>query len=64
MGSSSNSLLTPFQRDTPATLAWLLSELRVPDRATLPAGITGEELREYITELVARLRRIAFPTKG
>jgi hypothetical protein len=49
---------------TPATLAWLLSELRIPDNAMLPAGITGPTLRAYAAELVVRLRRLAFPTQA
>ena len=46
---------------TPATLAWLLSELSIGDRAKLPAGITVSELRAYTDDLVRRLRRAAAP---
>lgn len=46
---------------TPANLAWLLSELRISDDVTLPAGVTGAELRAYVDDLVQRLRRIAHP---
>jgi len=46
---------------TPATLAWLLDELRIPDGTPLPAGVTAAELREYVSDLVIRMRRIAHP---
>jgi hypothetical protein len=46
---------------TPATLAWLLSELAIPDGIMLPAGISAAELREYVSTLIVRLRRAALP---
>ncbi len=46
---------------TPATIAWLLSELRISDDVTLPAGVAPSELRAYVDELVVRLRRLAAP---
>lgn len=46
---------------TPATLAWLLSEIEIPDAAKLPAGIDGATLKRYVAELVTRLRRAALP---
>lgn len=46
---------------TPATLAWLLSEIQIPDEAKLPALVTPSELREYVAGLVKRLRLKAFP---
>lgn len=46
---------------TPATLAWLLSEIEIPDRAKLPAGVTPAELRAFLADLVVRLRRAAHP---
>lgn len=46
---------------TPATLAWLLSEVSIPDGAKLPAGVSPAELRAFVTDLGARLRRAAFP---
>ena len=47
---------------TPATLAWLLSEITIPEGITLPGGVSASELREYVTTLVTRLRRLALPT--
>ena len=46
---------------TAATLAWLLSEVRIPDDATLPAGVTPEQLRAFVLDLVVRFRRAALP---
>ncbi|MDB4956385.1 MAG: hypothetical protein JWO36_3954 [Myxococcales bacterium] len=47
---------------TPATLAWLLSEIEIPEGAQLPAGINGRELRDFVAELVKRFRRAALPS--
>jgi predicted nucleotidyltransferase component of viral defense system len=49
---------------TPATLAWLLSEIHIPDGAKLPARVTPSELREYVAGLIKRLRLRAFPAAG
>ncbi len=46
---------------TPATLAWLLSEVSVPDGVTLAGGVDPAELRAFVADLVVRLRRIAHP---
>ncbi len=46
---------------TPATLAWLLSEVTIAEGAKLPADLTPSELREFIAALVVRLRRAALP---
>jgi len=46
---------------TPATLAWLLSEMHVSDDAKLPAGVTGAELKKFVADLIVRLRRAALP---
>lgn len=47
---------------TPATLAWILSEVSIPDGIRLPAGVKPEELRAWLDALVIRLRRAALPT--
>lgn len=49
---------------TPATLAWLLSEIRIPDGIRLPGEVSPAELREWISVLVPRLRRAAAPGHG
>jgi hypothetical protein len=46
---------------TPAQLAWVLSQIEIDDNRPLPASVTPAELRRYITELVQRLTRLAFP---
>jgi hypothetical protein len=46
---------------TPATLAWLLSEITIPDGIALPAGVSPTELRAYLTGLVGRLLALAVP---
>jgi hypothetical protein len=44
---------------TPATIAWLLSTLRVPDR--LPGEVSRDAIVAYVKALEARLRARAFP---
>ena len=44
---------------TPATLAWLLSEITIPDGVKLPADASPAELRAYISELIGRLLALA-----
>ena len=46
---------------TPATLAWVLSQIEIPQRAELPAGVSTSELRSFVDGLVRRLRRVAAP---
>jgi hypothetical protein len=48
---------------TPATLAWILSEIAVPDGVTLPAGVDAATLRAFIADLITRLRRAALPVE-
>jgi hypothetical protein len=46
---------------TPGTLAWVLSEIEIPEDLVLPAGVSASELRAFVADLVARLRRAALP---
>ncbi len=46
---------------TPATIAWVLSEIELPDAAELPAEVPAATLREYRDRLVRRLLRAAAP---
>jgi hypothetical protein len=46
---------------TPATLAWLLSEVTIPDGIELPAGVAPAELRTYLADLIRRLLVLAAP---
>ncbi len=59
-----DSLAAALAKDggcTPATLAWLLSEITIPDGLQLPAELTAAELRDFIVDLIGRLRRAALP---
>jgi hypothetical protein len=49
---------------TPATLAWLLSEIEIPDGLELPGGISPAELRAFVADLIVRLRRAALPSSA
>ncbi|NOU33011.1 MAG: nucleotidyl transferase AbiEii/AbiGii toxin family protein [Polyangiaceae bacterium] len=46
---------------TPATLAWLLSEVSIPEGAKLPAETPPAEARAFIADMIVRLRRCALP---
>jgi hypothetical protein len=46
---------------TPATLAQLLSEVKIPDGIELPAGVAPPELRTYLADLIRRLLVLAAP---
>jgi nucleotidyltransferase AbiEii toxin of type IV toxin-antitoxin system len=46
---------------TPANLAWLLSEITIPDGAPLAGDTDAAELRAWLAELIKRLRRAALP---
>lgn len=46
---------------TPATLAWVLSQIELTDAACLPGGVAVADLRRYLDDLVWRLRAAAFP---
>jgi len=59
-----DALAAALQKDggcTPATLAWLLSQIEIPDDAVLPAGVSGMELRTWVADLIVRMRRAAHP---
>ena len=47
---------------SPATLAWVLSQLRIP--GTLPGAVTRDELSSYAASLEARMRHAARPPTG
>lgn len=49
---------------TPATLAWILSELTIPDGLRLPGGVGADELRAFVADAIRRLRRAALPPEG
>ncbi len=45
----------------PATLSWILDQLRIGPAAPLPGGVDSASLETFRRELVTRLRRMAFP---
>jgi len=49
---------------TPAALAYVLSQIRIPDGVPLPSGVAPAELRSYLEDLVKRLRDAAAPPGG
>jgi len=46
---------------TPAQLAWVLSQLEIGEDASPPGGVSADELRGYLDELVRRLSEVAYP---
>ena len=46
---------------TPATLAWVLSQVHIPDTASLPAGVSAAETRAFLENLVERMVKAAAP---
>jgi hypothetical protein len=46
---------------TPAQLSWVLGQIELGDDLVPPGGVTTEELRRYLADLIARLARLAFP---
>lgn len=62
-----NALEAALAKDggcTPATLAWILSEIAIPDGVKLPAGVDAATLRDFIADLIKRLRRAALPPES
>jgi hypothetical protein len=59
-----NALPLALEKDaacTPAQLAFILSEIRIPDGVELPGRVAPADLRQYVKSLVTRLRRLAYP---
>lgn len=46
---------------TPAQLSWVLSQIELGEDLIPPGGVSTEELRQYLADLIARLARVAFP---
>lgn len=46
---------------TPAQLSWVLSQIELGDDLLPPGGVSVEELRQYLHNLIARLTKLAFP---
>jgi len=65
LGLSLTDALVAGQRKdaglTPAQLGWVLSQISVSDDASLPGGVAPGELRDYLSDLIDRLTRLAHP---
>ncbi len=62
--SLENALSAAQKKDTGLTaaqLAWVLNQIKLGDDLTPPGDISVIELRDYLGDLIARLRRCAFP---
>lgn len=46
---------------TPAQLAWVLNQIELGSDLIPPGGVTSQELREYLDDLIRRLTQMAFP---
>lgn len=49
---------------TPAQLGWVLSQIRVGEDLVPPAGVSRQDLLEYLENLINRLAVLAFPDPG
>lgn len=49
---------------TPASLAWILSEIQIGDDASIPGDIAVPALRAFLQDLISRLGRLAYPTRS
>lgn len=47
---------------TPAQLGWVLNQIELGDDLVPPGGVSAEELRSYLADLITRLARLAFPS--
>ena len=48
---------------TPAQLAWVLSNLALPETGAIPGNVAREELDQYRRDLVDRLLVLARPSR-
>jgi predicted nucleotidyltransferase component of viral defense system len=46
---------------TPAQLAWVLNQIKFGDDLIPPGNVSIIELQDYVHDLIARLKRLAFP---
>ncbi len=49
---------------TPSQLAWVVSQITIPDAAGLPGDVEPSTLRAYLADLVDRLVRLGHPGRG
>jgi hypothetical protein len=46
---------------TPGQLSWVLGEIQLGGDLIPPGGVSNDELRQYLDNLIGRLARVAFP---
>jgi predicted nucleotidyltransferase component of viral defense system len=64
--SLKNAVQVAAKKDTglsPAQLAWVLNQIKFGDDAQLLSGISVDELRDYLSDLINRLKKFAYPVK-
>ena len=64
--SLKNAFQVAAKKDTglsPAQLAWVLNQIKFGDDAQLPIDISVDELRDYLNDLIDRLKQLAYPLK-
>ena len=64
--SLKNAFQAAAKKDTglsPAQLAWVLNQIRFGDDVQLPSDISVTELRDYLSDLINRLKKFAYPVK-
>lgn len=49
---------------TPGQLGWVLSQITLGNDLIAPGGVSVQELRKYLDDLIARLSRLAFPKRS
>ena len=62
--SLENALQSAAKKDsglTPAQLAWVLNQIKFGDDIKPPGDISVTELRDYLSNLIDRLKRLALP---
>ena len=62
--SLENALKVAAQKDTglsAAQLAWVLYQIKFGDDVQLPSNVSINELRDYLNDLIDRLKQFAFP---
>lgn len=62
--SIENALPLAAQKDaglTPAQLAWVLSQIEIGPDAVIPGHANVEDVRAFLRDLLARLRKLAMP---
>ncbi len=62
--SLENALQVAAKKDsglTPAQLAWVLSQIKLGDDSQPPGDVAVSELRDYLSDLTNKLKRLALP---